>query len=71
MNFSGVVAAVFFGNMLTVCFLWGFMRVSRIKAESEIGLWVYVALLLPLIAFFASLIGAGVQPPFLAAIGAP
>ncbi len=66
MNFSGVVAAVFFANALTAAFIWGMSRASRYADEGKIPGVVYAALLLPLAAVMLAFIGAGWLPPFLA-----
>jgi hypothetical protein len=65
-NFSGVVAAVFFANTLTAAFIWGMSRASRYEDENKIPWIVYAALLLPLAAVILAFIGAGWLPPFLA-----
>lgn len=71
MNFAGVVAAVFFANMLTVAFVWGLSRASRYQKDTDIPGWVFVALLLPLAVVALAFIGAGWTPPFLTAFAAP
>lgn len=68
MNFSAVLAAVFFANMLTAAFIWGMSRAARYEDESKIPKRVIAALGIPLVVVILAFIGAGVTPPFLAAI---
>ena len=71
MNFAGVMAAVFFANMMSAAFIWGMSRASRYEDERKIPGIVYAALLLPLLVAGLAFIGAGWTPPFLAAFAAP
>lgn len=69
-NFSVLVAAVFAGNVLTAIFIWGMGRVGRAKEgeETDLSYYVLAAVLMPLVVFVLSLIGAGSRLPFLAAL---
>ena len=71
MNFAGVMAAVFFANMMSAALIWGMSRASRYQDERKIPGTVYAALLLPMLVAMTAFIGAGWTPPFLAAISAP
>lgn len=65
-NFAGVIAAVFFANILTASFIWAMSRISR--TEGDIDWLVYAGAIMPLLAFLLSLIGGGHLPQFLAAM---
>lgn len=66
-SFCLMVAAVFFGNMLTAAFLWGLSRANRIP-ESELTGRIYAALIAPPLVLVITLIGAGAKLPILGAV---
>lgn len=48
MSVSDIAAAVFFGNVLTVAFVWGLREAAKHETLLTVSKWTYAALLLPL-----------------------
>ncbi len=61
MGFIDTALAIFFGNILSVCFVWGCFQFHKHDYRAS---WVaYAAFCFPLMAVLVTLIATGAAPP--------
>lgn len=65
MEIISLGVAVLFGNLLTVSFVWGAHKMSKVSEWEELSWMAYAAILFPLFFFLVVMIStAGLPPQF-------
>jgi len=70
MEIADFVAAVFAGNVLTLCFAWGLREFSKYEDAVDAPWLAYAAVLMPLVGFILAMVANSGPPPYLDALAA-